>query len=167
MGVPHHDERRHALALVSMVFGGGMSSRLFQRVREELGLAYSVHTYQSFHVDAGVQGVYVATAPKTARQAVAAIRDELRQLCEAGLPGDELAAAKRQLKGQITLSMESVTNHMYRAAAQVLYDEPFRPLDEVLARVDAISEADVLAVCREFFDPERQTMVSLGPKPVA
>jgi predicted Zn-dependent peptidase len=164
---PHGDPRRYALSLVGMVLGGGMSSRLFQRVREELGLAYAVHTFQSFHVDAGVQGVYVATAPKTARQAVAAIRDELRQLCDAGLPADELAAAKRQLKGQITLSMESVTNHMYRAAAQVLYDEPFRPLDAVLARVDAISDADVLAVCREFFDPERQTMVSLGPKAVA
>jgi predicted Zn-dependent peptidase len=153
-----------------MVFGGGMSSRLFQRVREELGLAYSVHTYQSFHVDAGVQGVYVATRPRRRRaRPWRRSRDELRQLCEAGLPGDELAAAKRQLKGQITLSMESVTNHhATAAAAQVLYDEPFRRSTRTAgARSTRSARRTCSPVCREFFDPERQPMVSLGPKPVA
>ncbi len=164
---PHADPRRFTLSLLSMVMGGGMSSRLFQRVREELGLAYAVHTFQSFHVDAGMQGVYVASAPETARQAVDAIRAELARLVDEGLPADELAAAKRQLKGQVTLGQESVTNRMYRAAAQVLYDEPFRPLDVVLAEIDAIGEQDVREVAAEFFVPERQTMVSLGPKPVA
>jgi predicted Zn-dependent peptidase len=170
LGAPmpaHADPRRFTLSLVSMVMGGGMSSRLFQRVREELGLAYAVHTFQSFHVDAGMQGVYVASAPETARQAVDAIRGELARLVDEGLPADELAAAKRQLKGQVTLGQESVTNRMYRAAAQVLYDEPFRPLDAVLAEIDAIGEQDVHEVAREFFVPARQTMVSLGPKPVA
>jgi predicted Zn-dependent peptidase len=163
----HADPRRYSLSLVSMVLGGGMSSRLFQRVREELGLAYAVHTFQSFHVDVGMQGVYVASAPETARKAADAIRGELARLVDEGLPADELAAAKRQLKGQVTLSQESVTNRMYRAAGQVLYDEPFRPLDEVLAAIDAIDEAEVLAVSREFFAPELHTVLSLGPKPVA
>jgi predicted Zn-dependent peptidase len=170
LGAPmpaHADPRRFALSLVSMVLGGGMSSRLFQRVREELGLAYAVHTFQSFHVDVGMQGVYVASAPETARQAVDAIRGELTRLVDEGLPADELAAAKRQLKGQVTLGQESVTNRMYRAAAQVLYDEPFRPLDAVLAEIDAIDEAGVREVAREFFAPERQTVLSLGPKKVA
>ncbi|MDF1504420.1 pitrilysin family protein [Roseisolibacter sp. H3M3-2] len=163
---PHADERRYALSLVSMVLGGGMSSRLFQKVREELGLAYAVHTFQAFHVDTGMQGVYVASAPGTARQATQAIRDELRRLVDAGIVGDELAAAKRQLRGQVILSQESVTNHMYRAAGEVLYGEPFRPLDVVLAEIDAIDEGAVLAVAREFFDPDRQSVLSLGPKTV-
>ncbi len=162
----HNDDRRDALALVSMVLGGGMSSRLFQTVREELGLAYAVHTYQSTHVDAGMHGVYLATAPRTARKAYDAVRRELARAAAEGLPDDELAAAKRQLRGQITLAADGVTNAMYRAAGLVLYDEPFRPLDEVLARVDAVTPDEVRDVCATFFDPDRQTVLSLGPKPV-
>jgi predicted Zn-dependent peptidase len=163
--VPHGDPRRITLGLVSMLLGGGMSSRLFQRVREELGLAYSVYTYQSFHVDAGMHGVYVATAPETAKQAADAVREELQLLAEQGLPDDELEAGKRQMKGQITLSLEGVSSRMYRAAGVELYGEPYRPLDEVLALVDAIQPDDVRAVCRDFFAPGRQSMLSLGPKP--
>lgn len=162
----HHDDRRDALALASMVLGGGMSSRLFQRVREELGLAYAVHTFQSVHVDVGMHGVYLATAPRTAKKAYDAVRRELVRLASEGLPDDELVAAKRQLRGQITLAADGVTNAMYRAAGLVIFDEPYRPLDEVLARVDAVSADEMRAVCREFFDPDRQTVLSLGPKPV-
>jgi predicted Zn-dependent peptidase len=162
----HPDDRRDVLALASMVLGGGMSSRLFQTVREELGLAYAVHTFQSTHVDAGMHGVYLATAPGTARKAYDAVRRELERLAAEGLPDDELAAAKRQLCGQVTLAADGVTNAMYRAAGLVLYGEPFRPLDEVIARVEAITADEVRAVCAEFFAPDRQTVLSLGPKPV-
>jgi predicted Zn-dependent peptidase len=164
--VRHADPRRYAVVLVSMLLGGGMSSRLFQRVREELGLAYSVSTFQNFHVDTGVHGVYVATAPETASEAAQAIRDELARVAAEGIPADELAAAKGQLKGQLTLSLEGVSSRMYRAAAVELYGQPFRQLDEILAAVDAITPDEVSAVCREFFDPARQTVVSLGPKAV-
>jgi predicted Zn-dependent peptidase len=161
--VRHADPRRYVIVLVSMLLGGGMSSRLFQRVREELGLAYSVSTFQSFHVDTGVHGVYVATAPETAAEAARAIRDELAEVADRGIPADELAAAKGQLKGQLTLSLEGVSSRMYRAAAVELYGQPFRELDEILAAVDAITEEEVAAVCRDFFDPSRQSVVSLGP----
>ena len=163
---PTADDRRDALALVSMVLGGGMSSRLFQTVREELGLAYAVHTFQSAHVDAGMHGVYLATAPGTGAKAYDAVRRELARLTAEGLPDAELAAAKRQLRGQITLGADGVTTAMYRAASLVLYDEPYRPLDELLARVDAVTGDEVRAVCRDFFDPDGQTVLSLGPKPV-
>jgi predicted Zn-dependent peptidase len=161
--VPHGDPRRYAMALVSTLLGGGMSSRLFQRVREELGLAYAVYTFQSFHHDAGIHGVYVGTAPETAGLAVDAIRDELARVSSEGIPQDELAAGKNQLKGQITLSLESVSSRMYRAAGVELYDEEFRSLDEVLALIDSIDGESVLAVCRDFFAPDLQTVVSLGP----
>jgi predicted Zn-dependent peptidase len=152
------------LLLLSMLLGGGMSSRLFQRVREELGLAYSVYTYQSFHADAGMHGVYVATAPETAGAALDAIRRELQTVVENGLPADEIAMGRQQLKGQITLSLESVSSRMYRAASVELYGEPYRTLDELLALIDAISVEDVGRVAQAFFKPEQMTVVSLGPK---
>ena len=161
--VRYADPRRYAVALVSTLLGGGMSSRLFQKVREELGLAYAVHTFQSFHVDVGVHGVYVATAPESAREATDAIRAELAALARASLPADELAMGKSQLKGQIVLSLEGVSSRMYRAAAVDLYGVPYRDVDEVLALVDAITADDVADVCAEFFDPDRQTVLSLGP----
>ena len=140
-----------------------MSSRLFQRVREELGLAYSVYTYQSFHADSGVHGVYVGTAPATAGAAGEAIRAELRRVSEEGIPDDELAAGKSQLKGQITLSLESVSSRMYRAAAVELYNEPYKPLDELLGEIDRIDRDTVAAICHDFFAPEQHTVLSLGP----
>jgi predicted Zn-dependent peptidase len=161
--VPHADPRRYPLMLVNSIFGGGMSSRLFQRVREELGLAYSVHSFQSFHVSAGTQGIYVGCAPERVDEALHAVRSELSLLQLAGLSSEEFAMGKQQLKGQITLSMESVPARMYRAAAVELFNEPYRPLDEVLARVDAVTTGDVQAVCRDFYHPDAQTIVRLGP----
>jgi len=164
VAVPHGDPERFPLLLLSMLLGGGMSSRLFQRVREELGLAYSVYTYQSFHADAGMHGVYVATAPETAGAALDAIRRELQTVVENGLPADEIAMGRQQLKGQITLSLESVSSRMYRAASVELYGEPYRTLDDLLALIDAISVEDVSRVAQAFFKPEQMTVVSLGPK---
>ena len=161
--VAHSDPRRYALMLIDTLLGGGMSSRLFQRIREELGLAYSVYTFQSFHVHAGVHGVYVATAPETARQAAAAVREELARVANEGIADAELRMGKQQLKGQLTLSMESVSSRMYRAAGVELFGEPYLPLDEILAKIDAITEAEASEVCAAFFAPERQTLVSLGP----
>jgi len=161
--VPHSHPQRFAMLLVSVLLGGGMSSRLFQRVREELGLAYSVYTYQAFHADAGMHGVYVATAPETANAALDAIRVELAGVAEHGVPDDELAIGKQQLKGQLTLSLESVSSRMYRAASVELYDEPFRSLDEMLALVDGITSSEVASVSAKYFAPDAMTVVSLGP----
>lgn len=161
--VAHNDPRRFAIALVDAILGGGMSSRLFQRVREELGLAYAVYTFQSFHPDTGTHGVYVGTAPATAESAREAIREELDRLSRESLTHEEITAGKSQLKGQVTLSLESVSSRMYRAAGVALYDEPFRTLDDVLALIDAITPEEIAAVCSDFYEPASQTVVSLGP----
>jgi predicted Zn-dependent peptidase len=162
----HGDPIRYAFCLVSMLLGGGMSSRLFQHVREELGLAYAVHTFSSFYSRAGMHGVYVGTAPGSADEAASAVLAELARIAEHGVPPDELAAAKQQLKGQITLSLETPAARMYRAAGLELYDEPFRSLDEMLSLVDAIGEQSVSEVCSACFEPSGQTVVSLGPEPL-
>lgn len=159
----HRDERRHAMVLLSVVLGGGMSSRLFQRIREELGLAYAVYTFQTFYSDTGIHGIYVGTAPKTARAAEDAIQEELQRLVADGITDEELEQGKGQLKGQLTLSLESPSARMYRAAAVELYGEPHRSLDQMLALVDAISAETIHQLAREYFSPERQTVVTLGP----
>jgi predicted Zn-dependent peptidase len=164
---PHSDPRRYAMSMIGMLFGGGMSSRLFQRIREELGLAYSVYSFQSFHEDAGMHGVYVGTTPESARAAVDAINEEMEKLSGEGLTDADIAAGKSQIKGQITLALESPTSRMYRAAGTELYGEPYRTLDELLALIDSIDSDTVADLCKTFFNPGRQTLVSLGPKAAA
>ena len=161
--VPHADPRRHALIVVDTLLGGGMSSRLFQRVREELGLAYSIYAFQSFNHDAGSHGVYAGTAPESAEQTLDAIRTQLSRIATDAITAEELALAKQQLKGQITLSMESVHSRMYRAAAVDLFDEPWLPLDDLLAQVDAVTLDVARDVCTTFFQPDQLTGVHLGP----
>jgi predicted Zn-dependent peptidase len=160
--VPYGDPRRYAVSLVSLMLGGGMSSRLFQRVREELGLAYSVYSFQSFHHDSGLQGIYAGTSPETSGRALEEIFRELSRMAAEGFPAEEIEAGKSQLKGQLTLSLESPASRMFRVASAALYGEPFLPLDEVLARIDAITPAQVAEACSALFPPERQTVVTLG-----
>ncbi len=164
--IAHGDPRRFAFALLDMLLGGGMSSRLFQRVREELGLAYTVQTFSSSYADTGSHGVYLASAPESAQEALDAVREVLAQVAADGLPAEELEAGKRQLRGQLVLSMEGVSSRMYRAATTALYNEPYRSVDELMALVDAIDRETVSEVAREFFDPTRQILVSLGPTAV-
>ena len=140
-----------------------MSSRLFQRIREELALAYSVFTFQSFYSRGGVSGVYVGTRPSSAEKAAEAVREELCRLAVEGLPLEELEQTKQQLKGQIMLSLESTGARLYRLAGFALHDEPFLSLDEVLAVLDGTTPDEVAAAASEFFDPEGLFLLSLGP----
>jgi predicted Zn-dependent peptidase len=160
---PLRDPRRFPLAILTNVFGGGMSSRLFQRVREELGLAYGVFAYKHFFQGSGQLGVYVGTQPATADQAVEAIREEYAKIARESLPLAELTNGKQQLKGQIMLSLESPAARMGRLAGFILHDDEYRPLDEMLAEIDRVTPEEVAAVAGEFFAPERQTVVRLGP----
>ncbi|MBL0939867.1 MAG: insulinase family protein [Gemmatimonadaceae bacterium] len=165
-GIAHGDPRRFAFAVVDMLLGGGMSSKLFQRVREELGLAYSVSTFNSAFADTGAHGVYLASTPESAQEALDAVREVMHEVASNGLTAAELAAGKRQLRGQLVLSMEGVSSRMYRAATTALYGEPFRTVDELMALVDAIDEDTVHEVARDYFAPDRHVLVSLGPQAV-
>ncbi|MBK6779313.1 MAG: insulinase family protein [Gemmatimonadetes bacterium] len=160
---PYRDRRRFALSIITNAFGGGMSSRLFQRIREELGLAYGVYAYQQFFEASGVAGVYLGTQPATADQAAEAVRGEYTRLASEGLPAEELAQGKQQLKGQVMLSLESPVNRMNRLATLALHDEAYRPLDAILAEIDAVTGAEIAGLTAEYFDPARQTVVRLGP----
>jgi predicted Zn-dependent peptidase len=162
-GPPHSSAERYALSLLSSALGGGMSSRLFQRVREELGLCYSVFSYQSYYRTAGVFGVYVGTRPATEEKAVEAIRTELSRVATEGLPEAEVEQTKRQMKGQVMLSLESTGSRLHRLASAALHEEPFKGLDGLLARIDAVSSEDISAVAKRYADPGAHFVLTLGP----
>jgi len=157
------DPRRYAAIMVSTALGGGMSSRLFQRVREELGLAYTVYSFQSFYARAGLAGIYMATREEAAGLALDEVRRELEDLASAGLPAEELDSIKNQTKGQLILSLESTSARLQRLAGVALYGEPYLTLDELCARVDGVNTSEVADLCREYYAPERQVVARLGP----
>ena len=161
--IPYADRRKYGMLVISNVFGGGMSSRLFQRIREELGLAYAIYSFTSFYRGVGMAGVYVGSQPARAAKAEEAIRGEFARMAREGLRGDALEDAKQQTLGQLMLSLESPTSRMYRLASTAVYSEPYRSLDEVLKTVEALTADEISALASEFFAPERQTVVSLGP----
>lgn len=159
----HAHPSRYALSLLSSALGGGMSSRLFQRVREELGLCYTVYTWQTFHAGCGAGGVYVGSRHAMEESAVDAVREELARVAAEGLPDDELEQVKEQVKGQVILSLESTSARLYRLTAHALYGEPFLGLDGLLARVDRVTGDEVREAADRHFHPERQLVLRLGP----
>jgi predicted Zn-dependent peptidase len=160
---PRSDPRRYASILISTALGGGMSSRLFQRVREELGLAYTIYSFQSFYARGGLAGIYMATRPDVADRAVDEVREELRRVSGTGLASEDLRAVKNQSKGQVLLSLESTSARLQRLAGVALYDEPYLTLDEICARVDGVGEEEVAELCGKYYAPEQQVVVRLGP----
>lgn len=162
MTVPYRDPLRYALVLVATALGGGMSSRLFQRVREELGLAYSVYSFHSFFASGGHAGAYLGTAPDTVDAARDVMLETLAEVAERGLPADELEATKEQTKGRLLLSLESPVARMGRLAALTLYDLPYRTLDQVAQRIDGVTEAQVRKASA-FLHPDRLALLELSP----
>lgn len=160
-GQSHPD--RYALILLSSALGGGMSSRLFQRIREELALAYSVYSYQSFYRRAGVCGSYLGTRPGFGPAALDAIREIYGALGREGLPGEEFRRTKEQVKGEILLSLESSAARVHRLAGFALAGEPFIPVDELPERIDRVSRNDIRRVASEVMDPRSQYILCLGP----
>jgi predicted Zn-dependent peptidase len=157
------DPIRNALILISGAFGGGMSSRLFQRIREELALAYAVYSFQSFYSKAGMAGVYVGTRREASDEALEVILGEYAKLCEHGITSEELEQAKSHAKGRSILAMESTGARLLRLVGFTLRGEPYRDLEESLARIDAVTLDEVSAACRRFYNPEDQFILTLGP----
>jgi predicted Zn-dependent peptidase len=162
-GVSAVDPLRHAVTLVGTALGGGMGSRLFQRIREELGLAYAVYAYRGFYLEGGHVGAYLGTRPETAERAREALFEELAHLSSDGLSPEELEATRTQLKGQVVLALESPGSRMYRLASVGLTGESYRSLDRVMADIDEIGEADCRAAAR-LYDPSGLAVLELFPE---
>ena len=160
--VPMSHERRFACYVLNTILGGGMSSRLFQNIREKKGLAYAVFSELSMFSDAGCLAIYAGTSMETARQVVDLIVEEFRNLKNQPVGEDELRRAKDHLKGSFVLGLESTSSRMGNLARQELYYKRFFSLDEMLDSIERVSAAEVQAIAREFFDARKITLAMLG-----
>ncbi len=162
LAVRHDDPLRYAIVVASTALGGGMSSRLFQRIREELGLAYSVYGYHAFFARTGHVGAYVGTGPDSVHQAREALLEELAAFAREGLGDDELEDTRAQIKGQMLMALESPMSRMNRLAGFALYDEAYQTLDAMAARIDAVDRDRCAQACA-LFDPDRAAVLELTP----
>ncbi|MGE5179328.1 MAG: M16 family metallopeptidase [Bacteroidota bacterium] len=161
-GLRQEDPDRYALVLLSTSLGGGMSSRLFQRVREQEGLAYSVYTYSDSYEDAGIFCAAMSVHPSQGRKAVRLTLEEFDRIVSDGISPEELASAKAQLKGSLLLGLESTSNRMHRIARSIIYSGRFIPVDELVRTIDRITAAEVREMAIRTLDRERLSLVALG-----
>jgi len=165
MGVPSYPlphEARFACYVLNTVLGGGMSSRLFQNIRERQGLAYAVYSELSMYRDTGCLAIYAGTSVESARQVVDSIIKEFRILKEEPVPEEELRRAKDHLKGSFMLGLESTSSRMVNLARQEMYFKRFFSLDEMIDSIESVSAGDVQRIAREFFNPKNITLAMLG-----
>jgi predicted Zn-dependent peptidase len=160
-GVSYHDPDYYATAVLSQLLGGGMSSRLFQEVREKRGLVYSIHTFSSSYSDSGLFGVYAGTGEKEAAEMMPVICEEVMKVADT-LEEIEVTRSAAQLKAGTLMSREGTSSRCEQLASQLLlYDRPIPP-EEVVARIEAVGPTDVARVARRIF-ASAPTLASLGP----
>ena len=156
------DQRRYAMSVLNSVLGGGMSSRLFQEVREARGLAYSVYSFASAYSDAGYFGLYAGCAPSKIDEVISLLVAELGRLATGGVPADELARAHGQLAGSLVLGLEDTGSRMSRLGKAELVHGEYAGLDEALSRVRAVTAADVQGLAADLA-ARPLTMAVVGP----
>ncbi len=162
--IPRDDPDRYALGVMNQVLGGGMASRLFQEVREERGLAYSIYSYRAAFEETGALGIYAGTAPERADETLAVIRAELeRLLTDGGVTPAELEAAKGHLVGSLALSLESAASRMHRIGRSELTLGEVLTLDELVERFEAVTNEDVARVVTRLLDGAPRVLAAVGP----
>jgi predicted Zn-dependent peptidase len=158
-GVDHHDDERYALMVANQVLGGGMSSRLFQEVREERGLAYSVYSWASTYDDSGSAGIYAGTAPARAAELLEVVDDEVAKLVASGVTENELGVAKGFIEGSLVLGLEDSASRMARLGRSLMARNEIVTVDDQLARIRAITVDDVGAVAARVYGGDRALAV--------
>jgi predicted Zn-dependent peptidase len=165
LGVPSYPvahERRYAATLLNVILGGGMSSRLFQNIREQQGLAYAIFSELSPYSDSGILSVYAGTSGESAAQLIRSLVKEFRGIVQDPVSAAELRRAKDHLKGSMMLSLESTGARMSNLARQAMYFDRFVSLDEMLASIEAVTREEIFAIAKEFFQPGQLFATALG-----
>ncbi len=160
---PYSDKRRYALLVLSNILGGGMSSRLFQSIREKLGLVYSVYSFIDFFEDAGILGIYMGTHKSNAVRVVELVLKEIKRLKKNSVSSTELSDAKYQLKGNLVLALENTSQRMNRLARSELFLRHYLELDQIIDSINRVRAKDLIGLAGEFFRPDRLSAVALGP----
>jgi len=161
-GIVRDDERRYALAVLDSIFGGSTSSRLFREVREVRGLAYSVGSYNEQYTDSGLIATYVGTREENVEEACTVIGAELERLRSEPVSAEELTRGKENVKGRLVLSSESTAARMTRISRATLFRLPIDSLDQMLAKVDAVTVDDLTELAGELYRAERLSAACIG-----
>ena len=161
-GLPREAPRRYAVGVLNAILGGGMSSRLFQEVREKRGMAYSVYSFVQGFADCGQVGVYVGTQPSKIDDVMTVVKDTIRDVMVNGVTEEELARGKGQLRGGMVLGLEDTGARMTRIAKAELVTGELPSIDEALARIDAVTLEDVASVANSLFAQDA-TLAIVGP----
>ncbi|HEY1355052.1 MAG TPA: pitrilysin family protein [Solirubrobacterales bacterium] len=161
-GIVRADDRRYALAVLDAIFGGSTSSRLFREVREKRGLAYAVGSYNEQYTDSGLVATYVGTRADNVEEACSVIGAELARLRSEPVSAEELARGKESVKGRLVLSSESTAARMTRVSRATLFGLPIDSLDEMLAKVDAVTVEDLTELASELYGAERLSAACIG-----
>jgi predicted Zn-dependent peptidase len=162
-GIARSDDRRYAARVLDAIFGGLSSSRLFQSVREERGLAYAVFSFAGQYTDTGQTGLYVGTRPENLAEAMRVVGEELERLRETPATEEELERARENVKARVVLSLESSSARMSRLGNSVLFGLPLLDLDEITARIEAVTLDDLRELTDELWDPTRLSAAGIGP----
>ncbi len=161
-GFPQQREERYAAALFNTILGGGMSSRLFQRIREKEGLVYTILSYHNGHLNGGYEAIYAACNPKNLKRVLDLTLHEMKKIKGEGVTAEELAAAKWHLKGSILLSLESTVSRMSGIARQEYYFGRQYTPDEIIAHINAVTLEDIQQVAKTIVDPDSLSLTLLG-----
>jgi predicted Zn-dependent peptidase len=162
-GMGRTDKRRFALRVLDNVLGGGASSRLFQEVRERRGLAYSVFSFSNLYASTGEVGLYVGTRPENLEQAIAVIAAELERFVVDPADTQELERSRENAKGRLVLSLESTSARMSRLGGSTLHGLPLLSVEELIARIDAVTVEDVRELAAELFRGPELSVAAVGP----
>jgi len=165
IGVPSHPiahEKRHAGYILNTLLGGGMSSRLFQNIRERQGLVYSIYSDLNPYRDTGCLAVYAGTSRESASKVVQSVVSEFHKLKAEPVPAEELRRSKDQLKGSLMLSLESSSARMSNLARQEMYFDRFYDLDELIEKIEGVTVEDLTSLANEFFNTESVAVTILG-----
>jgi predicted Zn-dependent peptidase len=162
-GLSITDPRRYTGSLLNTILGGNMSSRLFQEIRERRGLAYSVYTFISSHVDAGMFGVYMGVDPRRAQETTRLVLEELDRIKNEPVESSELTGAIEYTKGSLLLASESVDNQMVRSAQNEIHFGDDIALQAIIEKVEAVTADEIRDLANELFNRNQMTLTSLGP----
>jgi predicted Zn-dependent peptidase len=162
-GIARSDRRRFTASILDGVLGGSASSRLFQEIREQRGLAYAVYTFSSQYADTGQIGVYVGTREENLGECMRIVAEQIGGIAEHGPRPDELERAKENLKGRIMLSMEATSNRMSRLGKSLITDSELLDLDRILAEIEAVDGQAVAQLAGVLLPPEAVSVAAIGP----
>jgi predicted Zn-dependent peptidase len=162
-GIPRAHPDRFALSVLSIILGGGMSSRLFQEIRENLGLVYTIHSFGIAYRDAGYFAIGGATGPKKLNRVIQLVKTELKKMTQEPVTQEEFDNAKEQLKGGMMLALESTGSRMSRLADLEIYFGEYFSLDETIKKIDAVTREEVLHLANQLFFDSKLTQIVIGP----